>query len=181
MKRRDFLEKWGLSSLKIKLLFLEGEFNPRGPDRAAAWGLYVELLTRITTQYLPAEDRDEEALQSVFVIFSLTREILRKHGSGAGEFPKLAIPVLNQIIRPFTANWHRLSRAGAFKDREHCREFRAELSALQPRLRLHPRSRRHGASRGSDDPGRNQYLAMLQHVSSTSQIKRDVRYPTGRR
>jgi hypothetical protein len=138
MKRRDFLEKWGLSSLKIKLPFLEGEFNPRDPDRAAAWELYVELLTRITTQYLPAEDGDEEAaLQSVFVIFSLTREILRKHGSGAGEFAKLAIPVLNQIIRPFTAKWHRLSVAGAFKDREQCREFRAELSALRPRLRAY--------------------------------------------
>jgi hypothetical protein len=141
MKRRDFLEKWGLSSLKIKLPFLEGEFRPQDPDRAAAWELYVELLTRITTQYLPPEDGDEEAaLQSVFVIFPLTRDILRKHGSGAGEFAKLAIPVLNQIIRPFTAKWHRRSLAGAFKDREHCREFRAELSALQPRLRAYTRA-----------------------------------------
>lgn len=36
MKRRDFLERWGLSSLKINLGFLEGEFAPRDPDRAAA-------------------------------------------------------------------------------------------------------------------------------------------------
>jgi hypothetical protein len=71
------------------------------------------------------------------VIFPLTREILCKHGSGAGDFAKLAIPVLNQIIRPFTAKWHRRSLSGAFKDREHCREFRAELSALQPRLRAY--------------------------------------------
>ena len=49
MKRRDFLEKWGLSSLKINLGFLETEFEPKDPDRAAAWELYVELLTRITT------------------------------------------------------------------------------------------------------------------------------------
>jgi hypothetical protein len=136
MKRRDFLEKWGLSSLKIKIPFLEGEFRPQDPDRAAAWELYVELLTRITTQYLPPEDGDEEAaLQSVFVIFPLTREILRRHGSGAGEFAKLAIPVLNQIIRPFTVKWHRLSLADAFKNSERCREFRAELATLQPTLR----------------------------------------------
>jgi hypothetical protein len=141
MRRRDFLEKWGLSSLKIKLPFLEGEFNPRDPDRAAAWELYVELLTRITTQYLPPEDGDEEAaLQSVFVIFPLTREILRRHGSGAGEFAKLAIPVLNQIIRPFTAKWHRRSLAGAFQSAERCREFREELAALQPRLRDYTRA-----------------------------------------
>jgi hypothetical protein len=54
MKRRDFLEKQGLSSLKIKIPFLEGEFRPHAPDRAAAWEFYVELLTRITTQRLQA-------------------------------------------------------------------------------------------------------------------------------
>jgi hypothetical protein len=52
MKRRDFLEKWGLSSLKINLGFLAGEFAPRDPDRAAAWELYIKLLTRVTTQTL---------------------------------------------------------------------------------------------------------------------------------
>jgi len=136
MKRRDFLEKWGLSSLKLNLGFLEGEFAPRDPDRAAAWELYVELLTRITTQYLSPEDGDEQtALDSVHALFPLTREILRRHGSGCGEFAKLAIPVLNQIIRPFTAKWHRLSLAGAFKEPPRCGEFRAELAALQRRLR----------------------------------------------
>jgi hypothetical protein len=103
MKRRDFLEKWGLSSLKIKLGFLEGEFNPRDPDRAAAWELYVELLTRVTTQSIAPEDGEEQAaLDSVYSIFPLTRDILRRHGSGSGEFAKLAIPVLNQIVRPLS-------------------------------------------------------------------------------
>jgi hypothetical protein len=136
MKRRDFLEKWGLSNLKIKLGWLEGEFAPRDPDRDAAWELYVELLTRITTQRLLPEHGDEKAaLDSVYAIFPLTREILRRRGSGAGEFAKLAIPVLNQIIRPFTAKWHRLSLAGAFSDQKKCAEFRDELAALQPYLR----------------------------------------------
>ena len=141
MKRRDFLEKWGLSSLKIKFGFLEGEFNPRDPDRAAAWELYVELLTRATTQNIAPEDGDEEAaLESVHAIFPLTRDILRGHGSGAGEFAKLAIPVLNQIIRPFTTKWHRRSLAGAFKVPDLCREFRDELALLQPRLRDYTRA-----------------------------------------
>ena len=43
--------------------------------------------------------------------------------------------VLNQVIRPFTAKWHRLSLEGAFKDPAHCREFRAELGELQGKLR----------------------------------------------
>lgn len=141
MKRRDFLEKWGLSGLKINLGFLEGEFAPGDPDRAAAWELYIELLTRITTQYLPPEHGDEKtALDSVHVIFPLTREILRRQGSGCGEFAKLAIPVLNQIIRPFTAKWHRLSLAGAFQNFDLCREFRAELAVLQARLRDYTRA-----------------------------------------
>jgi hypothetical protein len=141
MTRRDFLERWGLSSLKIKLGFLEGEFAPRDPDRAAAWELYVELLTRVTTQDLSPGDGDEKAaLDSAYALFPLTREILRRQGSGCGEFSKLAIPVLNQIIRPFTAKWHRLSLAGAFQNADRCREFRTELAALQPLLRDYTRA-----------------------------------------
>lgn len=141
MKRRDFLEKWGLSGLKINLGFLEGEFAPRDPDRAAAWELNVELLTRITTQHLPPEDGDEKtALESVYALFPLTREILRRHGPGCGEFAKLAIPVLNQVLRPFTARWHRRALAGAFADAAQCREFRVELAALQTRLRNYTRA-----------------------------------------
>jgi hypothetical protein len=141
VKRRDFLEKWGLSGLKINLGFLEGEFAPRDFDRAAAWELYIELLTRVTTQHLPPEDGDEKtALDSVYALFPLTREILRKHGSGCGEFAKLAIPVLNQVIRPFTAEWHKRSLAGAFQKPQDCAEFRAKLATLQTTLRNYTRA-----------------------------------------
>ena len=92
MKRRDWLEKWGLSSLKLNIGFATGEFKPRGPDRAAARDLYVDLRARITTQYHPPEDGDEQP----------QREILRKHGSYCGDFAKLAIPVLNLLPRQFT-------------------------------------------------------------------------------
>lgn len=136
MKRRDFLERWGLSGLKLNLHFVEAEFAPSDPDRAAAWELYVELLTRITTQRLAPEDGDEKtALDSVHALFPLTRDILRRHGAGAAEFAKLAIPVLNQIVRPFTAKWHRVSLSGGFGDAKRCNEFRAELAALQKKLR----------------------------------------------
>jgi hypothetical protein len=136
VKRRDFFEKWGLSGLKINLGWLESEFSPQDPDREAAWELYIELLTRISTQHLLPEDGDEKsALDSIYAIFPLTREILRSHGAGCGEFAKLAIPVLNQIIRPFTAKWHRLSMAGAFRNKASCKLFRSELAALQKYLR----------------------------------------------
>ncbi len=138
VKRRDFLEKWGLSSLKINVGFLESEFAPNDPDREAAWELYVELLTRVATQHLSPDDGDEKAaLDSIYSIFPLTREILRRRGSGCGEFAKLAIPVLNQIIRPFTVKWHRRSIAGGFKEEACCKQFRHDLAALQKQLRAY--------------------------------------------
>jgi hypothetical protein len=141
MKLRDFLEQWGLTGLKLNLGFLEGTFEPRDPDRAAAWDLYIELLTRITTQDLPPESGEEQAaLDSVYALFPLTREILKKHGSGAGEFAKIAIPVLNQVTRPFTAKWHRLSHARAFENPALCAEFRRELTVLQGQLRAYTRA-----------------------------------------
>jgi hypothetical protein len=141
MKRRDFLEQWGISGLKLSLPFIDAEFSPRDPDRAAAWELYVELLTRITTQPLPVEHGDEKAaIDSVHALFPLTRDILKRHGSGAGEFAKLAIPVLNQIVRPFTAKWHRATLAGAFQDAARRAEFRAELTTLQATLRNYTRA-----------------------------------------
>ena len=49
-------------------------------------------------------------------------------------FTKLAIVVLNQIVRPFTARWHRLSQQGVFDDPAQCQIFRQELTALQTQL-----------------------------------------------
>ena len=104
--------------------------------RNAAWELYVEMLTRIVTQPLPSEYGDDRtALDSVYSLFPTTREILRRYGPKAVEFSKIAVPVLNQEVRPFTAKWHRLSRQPAFDDEARRREFRAELRDLQAKLR----------------------------------------------
>lgn len=136
MKLRDFLADWGLSSLKLKIGFLEGEFTPNDPDRAAAWDLYVELLTRIATQRLPEEVGDEQAaLDSIYSLFPITRQVLKKHGAGAAAFAKIAIPVLNQVLRPFTARWHRLALSKAFDSQEQRLAFRRELGDLQMVLR----------------------------------------------
>ena len=136
MTHREFLARSGLSELNLNPHFLEAEFSPGAPDRTAAWELYVELLTRITTQRLAPDEGDEKAaLDSVYSLFPLTRELLRKHGAGAAEFAKLAIPVLNQIIRPFTAKWHRVALSGGLGEPVRCAEFRAELSRLQKILR----------------------------------------------
>ena len=130
-----WLEKWEIISLKINVKFLQMEFNLNDSDRKAAWELYIELLTRITTQPLPKSHGDEKtALDSVFSIFGLTRSIIKENGRKCIGFTKIAIIVLNQIIRPFTAKWHRLSIEGAFQDKIKCQEFRNELIELQKNL-----------------------------------------------
>lgn len=136
MKLRKWLENWDLTSLKINLGLLETEWQPQEKDREAAWELYVEMLTRIVTQPLPAEHGDEKtALDSVYALFGITREILRRKGRECIQFCKIAVVVLNQVVRPFTAKWHKLALAGAFEDAEKQREFRRELAALQILLR----------------------------------------------
>lgn len=135
MKWSKWLENWDMTSLKLSPPFLEMEWNPAEPDKDAAWELYIELLTRITTQPLSDTDGDEEtALHSVYSLFSLTRSIIKSHGRGCREFTKIAIVVLNQIIRPFTAKWHKTSVANKFDNTDVCEEFRVELSELQEKL-----------------------------------------------
>lgn len=97
-------------------------------NKEAAWAMYVQMLTRITTQPLPDEDGDEQtALDSVYSLFATTRDILTECGREAPEFSKLAVLILNQKIRPFTAKWHVPSIEGAFEDPEKCKEFRQDL------------------------------------------------------
>lgn len=138
MKWSKWIEQWDMTSLKIKTPFLDMEWKPQDEDKAAAWELYIELLTRITTQPLDDTHGDEEAaLKSIFAIFPLTREVIKKNGRHCIEFTKITIIVLNQIIRPFTAKWHRLSMQGAFSDENKCKEFRSELSQLQSTLNVY--------------------------------------------
>ena len=136
MKWRDWLEKWGMTSLKIKVGILETEWKPRDPDKNAAWEMYVELVTRITTQPLPESSGDDEsALTSVYSLFDTTREVLRRQGRGAIQFAKLAVVILNQKVRPFTAKWHGVKQQGELANQSA--EFRRQLAELQKVLRLY--------------------------------------------
>jgi len=105
-------------------------------NKDAAWAMYIQMLTRITTQPLPDEAGDEPpALDSCYSLFATTRDILTEYGRESPEFSKLAVLILNQKVRPFTAKWHVPSIEGAFEDTEKCTEFREDLKALQVILR----------------------------------------------
>ena len=138
MRMKDLFGKWGLVGLKVKTPILEMDWQPSDPDRNAAWDLYVELLTRTTTQRVaPEHGTEEAALESVHKIFALTRGVLKQHGRKAENFTRVAVIVLNQVIRPFSARWHRLAELGAFEQDAKCGVFREELKGLQDRLRAY--------------------------------------------
>lgn len=79
--------------------------------RAVSWQLFVEAVTRISTQRL---DDDEgflrEALTSLYGLFATTRDILRAarptaHADGV-TVEYLAVNLLNRELRPFLSKWH---------------------------------------------------------------------------
>jgi len=138
MKWKKWFENWNMTSLIVKAPFMEMEWNPSEPDKDAAYEMYIELVTRITTQKLDdSEGIEEAALNSVYNLFPLTREILKKYGRDAEDFAKLAILVLNKILRPFTAKWHKISQQNGFKDDKIKEEFRKELKELQENLKIY--------------------------------------------
>lgn len=136
MKWSEWIEKWGMTSLKINAGFMEMEWQPKDQDRAAAWDLYVELITRSATQHLDPEHGEEKsALESIHALFPLTRASIKSNSRHCIEFTKIAVVVLNQIVRPFTSKWHRLCNQEAFSDETRRQEFREELRNLQIELR----------------------------------------------
>ena len=136
MTLKKLLNKFKLAGIQLNLGILNSEISFVQEDKDAAWELYVEMLTRIVTQPLPSEAGDEAAaLSSVYSLFEITRKALYRHGRKTIEFSKIAIPVLNQVVRPFTAKWHKESMTGAFNHEDKRKEFRNELEKLQGELR----------------------------------------------
>ncbi len=137
----DKLQEFGCGDLFAVLAgetnpFDSKEWNPTAADKSAAWQLYTEVRSRITTQPLAYRDGDEEtALTSIYNIFGLTREAIKKH-EGCAHFATLAINVLNVHIRPFTAKWHKVKVAGRLSSSDTCHQFRRELARLQEKLRM---------------------------------------------
>ena len=140
MNLKEFLSINGMDILKINPKYLDIEVKFSEADKKAAWDLYIELITRTTTQQLPAKYGDEQrALESVHEIFPLTRQIIKENGRKCIQFTKIAVIVLNQVLRPFTAKWHKLCLEGAFKNQKDCKSFRTELAKLQITLKNYTR------------------------------------------
>jgi len=79
--------------------------------RQVSWQLFVESVTRISTQRLnDDEGLIREALTSLYGLFATTRDILRTTRPSAGgngiTVEYLAVNLLNRELRPFLSKWH---------------------------------------------------------------------------
>jgi hypothetical protein len=82
MQLKKLLERWDLTSLRIKTPFLEMQWEPRDEDKIAAWELYFELITRAATQGLDPDEGDEAAaLKSIYDLFLLTRNTIKRNST----------------------------------------------------------------------------------------------------
>ena len=104
-------------TLNLGVVQVRGDWEPNHAERAAAWEVYVELVTRVATVPLePEEGLLREALSSLYSVFESTREVLRRHGPDLAEpkpdgqvnFAFLAVTILSRGIRPLLTRWHPL-------------------------------------------------------------------------
>src|SRR5215216_4289191 len=105
------------------------------PDQLAAHDLLSELRTRISTQPLPYQyGVESRALESLWEVFGHARTAMKNH-PGCVEFARRTTRMLNVDLRPMTAKWHRAHSEGRLNSRDGANEFRADLEAVQQKLR----------------------------------------------
>jgi hypothetical protein len=127
--------------------FSELHFAVTRDSQQVAWKLFVESVTRISTQPLNENiGLLREALTSLYGLFGITRDVLKQAqpSTRAGRDPTvehLAIAMLNNELRPFLSRWHPALREWetAHPDQPeamwpHAAECRAELASMQRHL-----------------------------------------------
>lgn len=107
-----------LSKVTVKLPFFDiasAEWTPNTKERDAAWALYVEFSTRITSvkrELGPDKDFGSArlAMDSLYALLNATREVLREAGptiaKGRTSLGPITIHVLNRSIRRILDDFH---------------------------------------------------------------------------
>ncbi len=109
--------------------------TPLSPDARAAHDLLSELRTRIATQPLPYQHGVEaRALESLWEIFGLARKSM-KDNPGCAVFAHATTEMLNVVLRPVTAKWHRAHQNGLLDSKDGANAFRADLAEVRTKLR----------------------------------------------
>jgi hypothetical protein len=104
-------------------------------DECAAPEFLSELRTRISTKPLPYQYRVESrARESLWEVFAHARTAMKNH-PGCEKFAQRTTEMLNLDLRPVIAKWHRAYKEGRLNSRDGSNEFRADLEAVQNKLR----------------------------------------------
>jgi len=130
---KNILGKIGfkMDTFTICTPFFEVTISQNEDNKIASWQLYIELTTRVATQPLFEDYGDEEsALESIYKLFNITREIIKQYGRKAETFSMLSLCLLNMILRPFTSKWHKIFKSGSINEKNQ-KYFREELYELQ--------------------------------------------------
>lgn len=94
----------------------------------AAWEFYVELTSRISTvEIKDSEGSDQAALDSLYALFGIWRELIKRHGKKSLYFFKFSNRFINNDLRSVTTKWHRHINDKNFDTNE----FRIDLKDLQ--------------------------------------------------
>lgn len=167
LKRRR-TEGVRLEGVEVSWLGIKGKWVADRDQQRAAWEMYVELITRISIQPLGHDEGLlREALTSLYSLFGETRRILKTYGPGVARpirggsvsFGRLAIEVLNVVLRPVLARWHPLLLA-----HEHARA--QGVSVLDHERRW----ARHAELRGELERIRHEMLSYANLLASASGI-----------
>ena len=139
-----------LTEVRIRVPQLsEMTFVVNNDTQQVAWQLFVDSVTRVSTQRLSDEEGLlRESLTSLYRLFSTTRDVLRSarpttHGQGV-TVEYLAVRLLNSELRPFLSTWH--PRLREFEeahpelsesDWPYAAQCRAELATVQANSRTY--------------------------------------------
>ncbi|MFF4578458.1 hypothetical protein [Streptomyces sp. NPDC001389] len=137
-----------LTEVKVTIPQLsELTFAVNNDARQVAWQMFVETVTRVSTQPLASDQGVlREALTSLYGLFATTRETLKTSRPsapvpGGQTVESLAITMLNRELRPFLSQWHPRLRefelahpGGPESSWEQSAACRAELQRVQSEL-----------------------------------------------
>ncbi|MDB5015037.1 MAG: hypothetical protein JWQ25_3239 [Daejeonella sp.] len=135
---------------------LSGTVQYTTVDQECAWKIYIELITRVSTNELKdGTGILRESLNSLYNVFTTLRKILKNSGAELAKTPadknkytvaSLLLIIMNKHLRPFLSKWHPLlleheqkketvtSQFTHESNWEKNGQFRSELKELQAGL-----------------------------------------------
>lgn len=149
--KRFNLDEWYVKEIQINTLGHNWKLVNSGSQRRIAWTIFVEAVTRITTQPMNDDQGDNGvALKSLYDFFQDTRQIIANMEATSimpstrkslDTVETYALAMLNQDIRPFLSKWHpiwdvwrKLNSNAPSSNWERHTEFRADLKTLQSKM-----------------------------------------------